>query len=117
MSLKSALSELFSPAPAADKPDQVNAPAWTGIPVGVLVLFAAGLIWLGKGVLTHENLQLVFWLALATLGCHTAVHLVQIIVNGAILRERQKYLLKDGTASAEDVAALSATPTEPPVKP
>lgn len=107
MSLKSALSELFS-TPAKDKPEQVNAPAWTGIPVGVLVMFAAGLIWLGKGVLVHENLMLVFWLALATLLCHTATHIVQMFINGGLARDRQKYLLSDGEASDGDRKALAA---------
>jgi hypothetical protein len=116
MSLKSAIAEFFSPAAESDKPEQVAHPSLTSVPMIVLVLFVAGLIWLGRGVLTEENIKLAFWLALASVVCHTATHIVQLLVNGAILRERQKMILGDNKATPEELALLKDAPTSTTAK-
>lgn len=103
MSISKALAALFS---NDSKPAQVTHSSLASMPTWVLVLFVVGLLWLTHGVLTEQNVHLIFWLALAYIVSDRVVTCVKLMVNGAIKRVEVNAFTRDNQLSGTEAAVL-----------
>lgn len=106
MSFKSLISSVLADDKPVDPVSPVGHAGLTSTRLWVLVALAALVLWVTKGVLTEENLKLLFWASLAYIGANTITRTVQIYVNGKIQIEKVRLAWADGKLDPDEVKAL-----------
>lgn len=104
MSFTTAVAELFR----SEKKEGVDHSSWTGSRLWMLVAFVALVLIITKGVLTEDNMKLLFWAFVVYTGTNTITRGLQIVMNGLIVKERQRLAWKDGKLDDAEAAALKA---------
>lgn len=103
MNVKNAVKALMESDP---KLDQEHG-RWNSSRLWVLLIFGSMVLWVSKGVLAHENLVLVFKLAVAFIIGNTVTKCFTIAANAVQRAVALKVFMKDGKLSAVEQTALN----------